>query len=1086
MNAYTVLLVMIGCEIEARPNDFWPNVGTTLFTRDDLHKEIWSKSDIALLTARQYFQKLIPPPALITVENEFVDKMLAYFRDTYTAVKNVSPDQEVDRIMTTALSDTVGGYLKLCVLPVTKLSFYGGIASYESAYKVFRFYTEIKKYLDTDGHSWRSPDQKTLNDFILNIPKFVRHKKQMINIHDSTLNEDPCTSFNYFEKSPKGLVVPMPVVNWDDVSMFLPIYNESTFSLDSPKHCNTLQNYYTKAKTCMNSKSKTVAADFDQKFQHWLSSDILPHLKDDRLYVALGNVLSLLNETREMCDVILNMYNSSSKHILPDFRSIVCSKTTIVVIIILVFELIWCIVAIDRLCCKKTEYSNDDDDDNDNSLRILSYFQTCNNRGRTSFRKRNTKERETQYTEMALKKPWFVRKWSGHSNYTEMDRDHFPVTVEAGCQKELLMKCDCPSTCIGTKCRSQGSFLYQVHSNDIFTIVNEKINDFSSPSPVPVMITNKSYTKIPSKGSNRQKCCACTKSMNFYDDSSSTITRTKNRSAVTIYQSEKSLEGSQIIYRSRQRKDLQTGNTESEYRRNEAVVELKPYCISDSYPNRNWKNASNVSIELVNKPSIKEVITRSSQEVPSITKKASTVSEMVITKIDKETETNVQKKDNLVNQSTSSVAVKRDKKLKQSQRKRYLEIKIERPKAEIKLGISAGQESPRKGHSKIPTQKSVKYVQSRKTRRPNEACGEILAYADKNIESVIKCTEQSTDYTEYQVRPEEDIEDNTPQNHVKNYNALKSTLLSTQDVTTTSNTSNTDIQSIMSQQEQCTITKSDEQHKSLMTIERSESDSSRKSLYTADVPLSCTNSKEDTIIENRNDASSIDQKTGKMAETERLIHTIYEHSKEALLSALATHEEKVVKEQNVQESCEIVMELTDGSETVKTESYNLNKCQTQTTSRKNPDSSVKGIKPNTNPEMLKLSKHQKDTEPVKKLNKQERRGGTVKTKTPKCNKDKPRTTLQPPKKSLAKWKTCVELKSCKQTNELAPTTKKSTYALKSDTYDGTTCKERKEDSSNCQTNLSATRKSKIPQLMRMDDTRVAKTLNTEVRLNLSI
>lgn len=1110
MNAYTVLLIMVGCEIEARSTYFWPNVGTVLFTSEDLNKQIWPKKDVALLTARRHFQKLIPPPGFISVENEFIDKLLAYFRDSYKVIKTVSQDQETDKIMTTALSDTIGGYLKLCVLPVTKLSFYGGIATYDSAYKVFKFYYEIKKYLCTDGLGWRSPDQKTLNTLISNVPKVVRRKKQMLNTHDSKQDEDPCTSFNYFEKSPNGLVVPMPVVNWDDITMFIPVRNESTFSLHSPKHFNTLENYYNKAKNCMHSKSEGVATEFDKKFQHWLSADVLPHLKDDRLYVALGNVLSLLNQTREMCDILLDMYNSSSKNILPDLKSVACSKTTIIIVIILVFEIIWCIVAIDRLCCKKA--IDLDDSDNDKNNRVLSYFEASSNNERTHFNNKNTKEYESNYIENATNKPSFTQKWSKHSNYTEMDRDTncLSTTVEAGCQNEPSIKCPCVG--VGRKSRSQSSFHYEMRSSDVFTIINERIKDFSSssPSPVPGTITNKSYTKIPPSycgvpGCDARESCICD-SINLCDDSSSTIARTQKKSAITIYRSQKRVEGSQAIYGTRQGKDFQIEKTVGKCKRNEAVLEIRPYSIMPDC----YENDPDVSIDLVSVPKIRKAITSSpvcyfSQEEPfTIRKKPKTFFEMptVISRVDKETETSEQKKKNLVNKSTSSVAINmpKDKKGKQSLRKRYVEIKIDRPKAEIKLGISAGQETPRRGQSKIPTRKSEKCAQNSAIKQPIEVTSLLAEYVDKSINSVIQCMDQSTDYTltqeytKYQVTAKEDsgrVVNHTPQNHDKNYSALQSTLLSTQDVAKISKSSNTDIPSIACKQEKGSKTKSDEQDKSLMTIKRSESDSSKISRYTGDVLLPCTNLKQDTKIESRNNGSGIDQETSKMTDKERLIHTIHEHSKEALLSVLTTEEDKSVQKQIVRESCDIVMESTNGSQTGKKGTYNLNKCQVKTTGNK--DTSLKLTKTNTKVETSKMSKRQRSTEPIKKINKRERKVETVKTKIPKRSKDNPWIIPRPPETSLVKWKTSVELERDQRRNQRSeplPTTENvlenpSIILKKSDTYGDTTCQQQKMDGSNGQTNLSALRKSKIPQLMRIDDAHRAKTLNNEVRLNLS-
>lgn len=1105
MNAYTVLLIMIVYGIEARPTELWPNVGSVLFSREDLNKQIWTKSDVALLTARRYFQKLIPPPSFISVENEFVDKMLAYFRDTYTAIKSVSPDQEVDRIMTTALSDTVGGYLKLCVLPVTKLSFYGGIASYDSAYKVFKFYSEIKKYLCTDGHNWRSPDQKMLNAIILNVPSVVRQKKQMLNTHDSAKNKDPCTSFNYFEKTPRGLVVPMPVVNWDDVSMFLPVHNESTFSLHSPKHCNTLENYYTKAKTCMNTKSEAVAADFDKRFQHWLSSDILPHLKDDRLYVALGNVLGLLNRTREMCDVILDIYNSSSKDVPTTCKSVLYSKTTIIVVIILVFEIIWCIVAVDRLCCKRT--TDFDDDDDDNSNRVISYFRSCNGRGRMQLKNNNSKDFKINRTEMGTS----MQKWSTHSNYTQMDRNIncLPTTAETACQKDAPMVYDCASLGVGTRSRSQSSFRYEVHSSDVFTIVNERIKDFPTPPPIPMIY--RSYTKLPSNicgvaGCDARDSCTCLHPKNLYDDSPATVAKTKNKSAITIFRSQKSVEGGKAFYQTDRRKDFQIGKTVSECKRNETLLELGQYSMSPiSCICQNCGTDSDVSMELVNIPSIKEAATDSlicygSQEkLSTVKRKEKTTSEMhtVIMRVDKETETNVQNKKNMVNKLTSALTVNmpKDKKSKQSQRKRYLEIKIDRPKAAIKLGISNKQESPRKAQSKIPTRKSGCHGQGSIKKRPIAITTVLPEYVDKSINSVIQCIEQSTDYTltqeytTYQMNTEDKKQFVNKMQHkrVKNHSAHESTLFSTHDVTIISKSTNTDNQALVSKQDKSAETKLDEQDLDLKTVKQSLSDSSKISRFTTEVALPCTDLKQSTEIVGRDNESSIDQEISKMTDKERLIHTIYEHSKEALLTALATEEKKTVNEQIFRESAKTVIESIDGSETEKKESYIVSKYQLKT--KGNPDTSLKRTKSNINQE---TSQCPKSTELIKNISKRERTTETVKTKIPKRHIGTPWTIPRPPETSLVKWKTSTELEreqNCELNDELATTVnvkKISSIVLKkSDTYSDATCKRQEEDGNNGQTNSLAMRKSKIPQLMRNEDAHRPKTLKTKVRLNLS-
>lgn len=1112
MNAYTVLLIIFVCEMEALPNEFWPNVGTVLFTREDLNRRMWSKRDISMLIARRHFQNLIPPPSFIDVEKDFVDKMLNYFRDTYTAIKRASPDHEVDRIMTTALSDTIGGYLKLCVLPVTKLSFYGGMTSYEHAYKVFKFYSEIKRYLCTDGSSWQTPDIKMLNALILNVPKVVRYKKQMLDTNESTRNNfDPCTPFSYFEKSPEGLVVPMPVVNWDDVTMFLPVYNESTFSLQSPKHCNTLENYYNKARTCMNSKSEASATDFDTKFQSWLTSDILPHLKDDRLYVALGNVLGLLNKTKATCDVLLRIYNSSSpKEQQPDYMSFFCSKTTIIVIIIIIFEIIWCIVAIDRLCCKKKLDFGDNDPGGN---RIISFFQTCTDRERSS--SRDMQEFEVNRTRIANSKPSFMQRWSGNSNYNAMEYEEdylrqasYPMTVDSRCQNRPSVKYKCSSIGVGTQSRSQSSFRCQIRSSDVLTIVNEKIKDFTS-RPGPMTKPNRSYTKAPCSicgviGCTDSKSCTCDPE-NINETESRTIAN-NNSTAIAVFRSQKNVEGSQAIYETNLGNAIQIGKTVSEC--NESVFELRPYSTPPvPYVCPNGTEESDISLDLVKISTMKEAPAGSliymHENPTTLTNKGKIISEkqMVIMRVDKETETNVEhvmKSNNLVNKSTNSVAVSmpKDKKGKQSLRKRYLEIKIDRPKAEIKLGISDGQQCIRKGPSKIPTRKSMRHAASSTTKRQIEAATMSPEYVDKSVNSVIQF-KQSTDYsltqacTVYQVSTGKDntrVFQQTPHDYIKNYIA-PATSLSEQDDTTVSKSSNTEIQSMTTKQEQSSENKSDKEDLSLITIKRNESNSSKMSSY-SDIMVPCINLKEVAIIEGKNNGSSIDEDTSIMTDKERLIHTIYEHSKEALLAALATGEEKTVKEQIIKQPSERIIESND-EQSGSQKSYIISKSQVK--AKVNPETSFELRNTDINPDTSKILKHQKIPEPDKIVNKQEQSPETMKTKIHKRSKYDKVNVQAPrsPETSLIKCKTSKELQCEREQSSLTFATENlvemSSIVLKETDKCGDTGYKRQEedDGGRSQVNSFSKRKSKIPQLVRIGDTHAAKTLNTDIRLNLS-
>ncbi|XP_035447569.2 apical junction molecule-like [Spodoptera frugiperda] len=350
--ACTVILTAI-CEVIAvDQKDYAPNVGTVLFTAADLKKKQWSKSELALLKARRHFQTLLPPPVFINNFNEdYVNILLGYFKDAYTAIKREAPDTETDTIMTTALSDAIGGYLKVWVLPVAKLDYYGGTVSQNNVVKLFKFYNEIKRYLDTDGVGWREPDERVLNSMTINVAplKIMSNTRSM---------KDPCDNLAYFEKTDTGLAIPIPNVNWNEraSTMFIPLKNTSLIPMNTPDSAHNLVKYYDAAKNCIQSSNPKEQEKFDEKFQEWLARDVVPHLKDENLYLALGSVLSLVNRTRDLCNSVIDLYGNKyvmckkpPSHALVDLS---CKKMWIISIILLI-EVAWCIPALIYILCSK-------------------------------------------------------------------------------------------------------------------------------------------------------------------------------------------------------------------------------------------------------------------------------------------------------------------------------------------------------------------------------------------------------------------------------------------------------------------------------------------------------------------------------------------------------------------------------------------------------------------------------------------------------------------------------------------------------------------------------------------------------------
>ncbi|CAG9790816.1 unnamed protein product [Diatraea saccharalis] len=341
-----LLLIILNCIIIGISTSFDSrlNVGTVLFSPSDHQKLYWNATELSLLKARRYFQDLLPPANFIETANEaYVNKLLRYFRDTYCTIKNETPNETVNYVMTTAFSDAVGGYLKFWILPVTKFGFYGGTVSQNNIIKLSRFYKDLKNFLHTDGVGWRGPDVNFLhNTTMYTAPP--RHFRKAI--------RNPCKAL-LFEDNPYESIIPIPKVNWNEKSssMFIPLKKYSIVPLDSPDYPNALIKYYDIAKNCIEENNPTRSDDFEKRFQAWLVKEVMPHLYDEKIYFGLGSVLTLVNKTQKID--FISYDRKTHKVIIGGFPIDLTAKKTLLILIILILEIAWCIPALIYLICTK-------------------------------------------------------------------------------------------------------------------------------------------------------------------------------------------------------------------------------------------------------------------------------------------------------------------------------------------------------------------------------------------------------------------------------------------------------------------------------------------------------------------------------------------------------------------------------------------------------------------------------------------------------------------------------------------------------------------------------------------------------------
>ncbi|XP_039314990.1 uncharacterized protein LOC120359817 [Solenopsis invicta] len=85
-----------------------------------------------------------------------------YFHICLESVRRLSVGK-TKHLMLKALADTLGGYLRVYILPITRHSFYAGNIKYRNAKMLFELFDELKIFLRTNGAGWSKPSQDFAN-----------------------------------------------------------------------------------------------------------------------------------------------------------------------------------------------------------------------------------------------------------------------------------------------------------------------------------------------------------------------------------------------------------------------------------------------------------------------------------------------------------------------------------------------------------------------------------------------------------------------------------------------------------------------------------------------------------------------------------------------------------------------------------------------------------------------------------------------------------------------------------------------------------------------------------------------------------
>lgn len=82
-----------------------------------------------------------------------------YFHICLESVRKLSLGK-TKHLMLKALADTMGGYLQVYILPLTRHSYYAGNIKYRNARKLFELHEQLKLFLRSNGAGWLKPSKE--------------------------------------------------------------------------------------------------------------------------------------------------------------------------------------------------------------------------------------------------------------------------------------------------------------------------------------------------------------------------------------------------------------------------------------------------------------------------------------------------------------------------------------------------------------------------------------------------------------------------------------------------------------------------------------------------------------------------------------------------------------------------------------------------------------------------------------------------------------------------------------------------------------------------------------------------------------
>nr|XP_012224262.1 PREDICTED: uncharacterized protein LOC105673305 [Linepithema humile] len=321
-----------------------------------------------------------------------------YFHICLESVRKLSVGK-TKHLMLKALADTLGGYLRVYILPLTRHSYYAGNIKYRNVRMLFELFDELKIFLRTNGAGWSKPRRNANNvripSIVITPPKtsvacnglitysapfergdyrsFAFRKKKRSTMMKRGHSRRAVDGYN--EATTSEVIVPLPFLDneIEPNSIALPFKTDSLQSLYSEKSAFALVKYYIASVKCITSRSstRTQLQTFNKDFHAWLQQSVRRHLDDEKWYPAFGGVLRVMATLREsgISSGIAKSKTSGTYQVMPKGverasqadknvlslykekgESSVMTTTEIVIIAVVSALVIWLLVGLSLVC----------------------------------------------------------------------------------------------------------------------------------------------------------------------------------------------------------------------------------------------------------------------------------------------------------------------------------------------------------------------------------------------------------------------------------------------------------------------------------------------------------------------------------------------------------------------------------------------------------------------------------------------------------------------------------------------------------------------------------------------------------------